>query len=460
MPQRLTVASTAKIIVAQCLVTICRSRVEHSHSYNTNTVSQPTPIELSSTRNLKRLFNLRSLMIGGELLAILGIHFLTEVTLPLGAMLAIIVLLLLVNLWTWLQVRRKMLVTDRAFFYQLCMDVAAIAGLLYCSGGATNPFAWLFLIPLIIAATVLSARATWAIAALSTLCYSLLMRYYIPLGEHAHMHHDDSFSQHVLGMWFGFVMSAGLIAWFIVGMANTLRERDRALALAREKSLRDEKLVALGTLATGTAHELGTPLSTMAVVTRELERGEVPDKMRRKLNILSSQISRCKSALSTLSASAGEARAESGGLVPVEHFLRDLIDYWQQQRSETRIDYNFSSKNDHATIINEQTLTQALTNLLNNAADASAEPLIMNACWDETDMTIEILDRGPGLKMQVTNQLYQPKTSRKEFGMGLGLFLAHATIQRIGGEITLTSREGGGTCSRIRIPLTQRQINQ
>jgi two-component system sensor histidine kinase RegB len=419
-------------------------------------VPQPTPTELSSTRNLKRLFTLRSLMISGELLAILGIYYLMDVSLPLAAMLGIVGLLSLINAWTWLQVRRKTLITDRAFFYHLCIDVAAIAGLLYCAGGATNPFAWLFLIPLIIAATVLSARATWAIAALSTLCYSLLMRYYIPLGEHAHMHQGDSFSQHVLGMWFGFVMSAGLIAWFIVGMANTLRERDRALALAREKSLRDEKLVALGTLATGTAHELGTPLATIAVVARELERADIPDKMRRKLNILTGQIGRCKSALSTLSASAGEARAESGGLVPVEYFLRDLIEYWQQQRSEAHIDCNFSGENDQATIVSEQTLTQALINLLNNAADASQEALVMNACWDETDATIDILDRGPGLNTHVTNHLDQPKISQKEFGMGLGLFLAHATIQRLDGEITLTKRENGGTCTRIRIPLTKR----
>lgn len=439
---------------------VCRDNLSQSQG-NTrvatiSTVPQPTPTELSSTRNLKRLFTLRSLMISGELIAIVGIHYLTDVRLPLAAMLGIVSLLTVVNLWTWLQVRSRTLITDQAFFYHLCIDVAAIAGLLYFSGGATNPFAWLFLIPLIIAATVLSADATWAIAGLSILCYSLLMRFYIPLGEHAHMHQDDSFNQHVLGMWFGFVMSAILIAWFVVGMANTLRERDRALALAREKSLRDEKLVALGTLATGAAHELGTPLATIAVVARELERADIPDTMRRKLNILSGQISRCKSALSTLSASAGEARAESGGLVPVESFLRDLITYWEQQRSEARIEYHFSNTNDQATIVNDQTLIQALVNLLNNAADASQEPLVMEAHWDQADMTIDILDRGPGLQGQVTNRLYQPKTSQKEFGMGLGLFLAHATIQRLDGEITLTNRDGGGTRSRIRIPLTKR----
>lgn len=397
-------------------------------------------------------------MIAGELIAILSAQYLLGVYLPLAAMLGIVGLLTLINIWTWQQLRRESFISDKVFFYHLCIDVIAIAGLLYCAGGATNPFAWLFLIPLIIAATVLSTRATWTIAALSTLCYSLLMRFYIPLGnQDAHMHQGGSFSQHVIGMWFGFVMSAGLIAWFVVGMANTLRERDRSLALAREKSLRDEKLIALGTLAAGTAHELGTPLATIAVVTRELERAEIPDTMRRKLNILSGQVSRCKAALSTLSSSAGAARAEGGGLVPVEHFLSDTVDMWQQQRGSVQINCHFSGNYDPAAVINEQTLTQALINLLNNAADASREPLCIDAFCTSTDLTIDILDRGPGLQALAANQLDQPKASKKEFGMGLGLFLAHATIQRLGGEIALTDREGGGTCSRIRIPLTKRQ---
>lgn len=420
---------------------------------------QTTPTELSSTRNLKRLFNLRSLMMSGELLAILGIHYLTGIRLPLTAMLSIVGLMLLINVWTWQQVRSETFISDRVFFYHLCIDVVAIAGLLYYAGGATNPFAWLFLIPVIIAATVLSARATWSISALSILCYSLLMNYYVPLGEHAHRHQNDNFNQHVLGMWFGFVMSAGMIAWIVVGMASTLRDRDRALSLARENALRDEKLVALGTLATGTAHELGTPLATIAVVVRELERTDIPGEMRRKLTILTGQIGRCKTALSTLSASAGEARAESGGLVSVDSFLSNLIRIWQQQRNEAPIACNFRGNDASVTIINETTLIQALVNLLNNSADASREPLVMQANWDRSDLSIDILDRGPGLKVHVSNDLSQPKISEKEFGMGLGLFLAYATIQRLGGEISLTNREGGGTCTNIRMPLTNRQTS-
>ena len=417
-----------------------------------------TPAQVSSSLNLKRLFTLRSLMITAEVSAMIGARYLLEIDLQLAPLLTIISLLFLVNIWTWQQVRRGTPVTDREFLYQLCVDVGAIAALLYFAGGATNPFAWLFLIPLIIAATVLSAGATWLIAAFSILCYSFLMRYYLPLGEHDHLQHGDSFSQHVFGMWFGFVMSACLIAWFVAGMARSLRTRDQLLAQAREKALRDEQLVALGTLATGTAHELGTPLATMAVVTRELERAGLPEPTQRKLQILKDQIARCKVALSTLSASAGEVRAEGGGLIPVQIFIDQLVARWRQQCPNTVLTVEVSSGDSGATVVSEQTLIQALINLLNNAADVSPELLILEASWPaEGHLVLDILDRGPGLHPQTAKQVDRPKTSEKEFGMGLGLFLAHATIQRSGGDIRLTDRPGGGTRTHIRLPLTQVQ---
>ena len=295
------------------------------------------PTQASSARNLKRLFLLRNLMISGALLAVVVIHFIADLTLPLTPLLLIISALALVNLWTWRRIGDEDHIRDEEFFIQLTIDVFALTGILYFTGGATNPFAWIFLIPLIIAATVLSTKATWLMAALTTSCYSLLMFFHRPWTGGGHMHHDDSFTQHVFGMWFGFVLSAGLIAWFVVGMANTLRKRDQMLAEAREQALRDEQLVALGTLATGAAHELGTPLATMAIVTRELERADVSDAMKRKLSILRDQVGRCKQALSVISASAGEARAESGSLIRVELFIKKVISEWQSQRLQADV---------------------------------------------------------------------------------------------------------------------------
>jgi two-component system sensor histidine kinase RegB len=418
-------------------------------------MTNPGPTEASSNRNLKRLFVLRNLLVSGGLLALFGAHHLIDTPLPLQPLLTIIGALALLNIWTWHRVRSAVYISDAEFFLQLSMDVFALAAVLYLTGGASNPFAWFFLIPLIITATVLSPTATWLMAALTTACYTLLLFFFQPLGETEHMHHNDSFAQHVFGMWFGFVLSAVLIAWFVVGMANTLKRRDQLLAAAREQSLRDERLVALGTLATGAAHELGTPLATMAVITRELERAEVNDSMRKKLRILRDQVDRCKQALSIISASAGEARAESGSLVSVENFLNQVITAWKQQHTNSELKTRFRPGSGTARILNEYTLHQALINLLNNASDASTATVVMEADWNETQLTIRILDRGPGLHPATTSQLGQHKPSDKEYGMGLGLFLTHATLQRLGGNIVLSHREGGGTCTSLSLPLTK-----
>lgn len=412
------------------------------------------PGQASGRRNLKRLFYLRTLVIAGELLALLVIHGFTRIQLSLPPLLGIIGLMLLVNIWTWYRSRGDFEIRDSELFSQLVFDVLALTGVLYFTGGASNPFAWFFLIPLMIAATVLSSWATWLMAGLTIACYSLLMFEFTPLGAQAHMHHDSGFSQHVFGMWFGFVLSAVLVAWFIVGMASTLRERDRSLARARERALRDEQLVALGTLATGAAHELGTPLATMAVVSGELERRtDVPDTIQHKLKILHSQVARCKEALSVISASAGETQAQSGSLVGVKDFLDQTVELWQSQRVGTLLKKNFQSRDETARILSERTLQQSVINLLNNAADASPDDLVLNASWDRHTLRIEILDRGAGLHPDTSESLGQRQPSSKEHGMGLGLFLTHATIQRLGGNIELHDRQGDGTCTRIQLPL-------
>ncbi len=414
-----------------------------------------SPTKSSSSTNLRRLALLRGLLVMAELVAALGAHYVAGIPLHLPPLLTVFVLMALASLWTWRRASSGASIGDREFFMQLCIDVFALAVVLYYTGGATNPFAWLFLIPLIIAATVLSAPAVWLMAALTTLCYSLLFFYYRPLGNDTHMHHDQAFSQHIFGMWFGFALSAALIAWFVVGMANTLRQRDRLLAQAREQALRDEQLVALGTLATGAAHELGTPLSTMAVVTRELERADAPEDMKRKLKILRSQVDRCKQALSVISASAGELRAESGGLIPVQAWIERIVESWEAQRPGASLAVSLPPDPPQAAIIDEQTLHQSMINLLNNAADASQKALELDVRWNTQQLIIDILDRGPGLHPNVAATLGKRQTSDKEHGMGLGLFLTHATLRRLGGDIALFDREGGGTCTRLRLPLTR-----
>jgi two-component system sensor histidine kinase RegB len=261
---------------------------------------------------------------------------------------------------------------------------------------------------------------------------------------------------HVFGMWMGFVMSAGFVAVIIVGMAHSLRQRDRRLAEAREQALQNERLVALGTLAAGAAHELGTPLGTMAIVTAELENeytDPVHHDLQNKLGILHSQIDRCKDALSVISADAGADRAESGHRLPVGSYLDEVIHEWQAQRPETRLEARMGNTADNAEIVADRTLSQALVNILNNAADASPDEIRLEASWTVSELLLSVADRGAGITLDIHNQLGKSPVSTKAGGLGVGLYLAHATLQRLGGAVTISNRKNGGTLTRITLPL-------
>lgn len=406
--------------------------------------------------NLRSLLLLRSISIGAQILVILLAIYGFAITLPVIPLLLILGLLSGWNLYSWSTRDKKRSNNETYFFLQLLIDVLALTAVFYFTGGATNPFIWLFLLPIIIAATILPALPNGILALLTILAYSLLMRFYLPL-EYAHIDHESGFNQHILGMWFGFIFSAISVAYFINNMARNLRQRDQRLAEAREQQLRDERLIALATLATGAAHELGTPLATMSIITDELiEECDKPE-LNEQLEIMRQQIQRCKIALSTLSASSGEIRAESGQLIQVKDYLLQIIEQWQAQRPGIYLYHQFQNNEQSARIIADQALTQALINVLNNAADASPKTVSFHAQWDQNTLQLAIKDRGAGLSPLASNKLgkepYSSKQQGPETGLGLGLFLAHASIKRMGGEITLFNRKRGGVCTRIILPL-------
>jgi len=413
------------------------------------------PQDEVSRRILRRLFLLRNITILGAACGIFIADRFYELSLPLKPLTITLTLLAALNLLTWLRLKSPMIITNTENFLQMLLDIAAITSLFYFTGGATNPFIWFYLLPLMIAATILPRGYTWLMATLTVACYSGLFFYNVPL-PHNGMHHDGGFQMHVFGMWLGFVMSAGFVAVIIVGLAHNLRARDRKLAEAREQALQNERLVALGTLATGAAHELGTPLGTMAILTAELEQEYIDNShsdLHRKLGILRKQIERCKEALSVLSASAGAARAESGHRMPVGAYLDQVINEWQAQRPDATLESCPGRTSEHSEIIAERTLTQALINVLNNAADASPDDVRLDGSWTGNRLTLEVSDRGPGLSDDLHEQLGKTPVTTKSEGLGVGLMLAHATIQRLGGKLAIRNRNQGGTRVRITLPL-------
>ncbi len=408
----------------------------------------------TSTLNLKRLFLLRNIIISGEFITIFVAHNVLGLPIPFLPLLGILLLYTAINAFTWLIIKRNKPIRPGEFSAQLALDTLIFAALLYFLGGYTNPFVSLFLLPLVITASILPKLYTWAMAALTIICYTVLMFHYTPL-PHLHMSHEgNDFDLHVLGMWFSFLLSAALILFFVVKMASSLRERDQALALAREKALQDEHLVTLGTLATGAAHELGTPLSTVAVLTEALEKDHQNNaEITEKTEIIRQQIARCKNILSDISATTGQNRAEGGHRLAVDRYFEKVIQQWQGFRPDAKITYEGNGCQPVPMIFADKTLTQAIINLLNNAADASPNTIRITANWMKNQITFNICDQGPGIPEQIQENLGTPFFTTKEEGHGLGLYLARAVIERYNGKLILSNRPEGGVKAQIVIPL-------
>lgn len=406
------------------------------------------------SKNLQRLFLLRNIVIAAQCLTFALAYWVLEMQLQWTEMVTVAALLAVLNLATWLRLRRNWPVSSIEFFAQLLIDVFALSALLYFSGGSTNPFISLYLLPLTIAAAALPWAYTWLMAAITISCYTLLLFYYVPL-PHDHEEHISEFNLHVSGMWLAFVLSTVLIAWFVVKMGISIRERDKDLALAREQALRNEQIIALGTLAAGAAHELGTPLATMAIVTGELQNDYTENsEFQNSIRILRDQITHCKHTLTQLLADAGQARAEDGSGQAADYFLSQVLDKWQLMRPSVKFTYQGKGVQPAPQILNTQLLSQSILNLLNNAADASLKHIEIEANWNERELQLEILDYGEGLTGEAAQRAGEAFFTSKApgQGFGIGLFLANANIERFGGSVRLTNREGGA-CTKVILPL-------
>ncbi len=437
--------------------------------------------------HLRRLFLLRCGTILAQFATLILVHRFLSPDFAWMPMLGAVSFLVLVNLLTWWRLSLDFPVGSLELFLQLSMDVLQLTVLLYYGGGSTNPFVSLYLLPLVIAAATLPRRMTWGMAALTLACYSLLMVWYVPLpgGGHAqhapapvqqmdHSHHnmagmdmstmnmaapsavaaassplEDAFNTHVLGMWLGFVISALVVAYFAAEMSRAVRIRDAKLNRVREEILRNERIVSLGTQAAGAAHELGTPLATMSVIIGEMRRDCSDPEHQDNLNILNEQVRNCKRILDSLLAHAQETSSE----LSLEEFIRTVLDDWQLLRPTVHYRFHVNGSQPSPRVRADLALRSALLNLLNNAADASPEEMDILLNWDEANITLEIHDHGPGLTSEVAARAGSVFFSTKQEGHGLGLFLANATLERLGGSVRLSNREGGGATTEVILPL-------
>lgn len=417
-------------------------------------------VQAATRQNLRTLCLIRLIPLSGMLIGIY--YLLNEQHAPLrwDFILALLAAFILIVAFTWLRSFRPTPISHGEFLGHLAVDVAIYSLLMFNTGGASNPFVSYLLVPVTIAAITLPAPYTWTTALLCLMAYSTLLFWHIPLPSVApghgmgSGHGDGGLNPHLVGMWINFVASAILIAYFINKMAATLREQEQSLNRQKQQQLEDGQLLAIASLAASAAHELGTPLNTIKLITDEWQ-GETLDgmsgEMKGDVNVIRAQIQRCQESLRKLSGTARSYSEREYRRTSVKNYFDELLESWLVMRPDVEVSITIAGAQEDVEGEFHPALTASLHNLLNNAADACPRMVEVTVSWNPTEASLIIRDYGEGIGSHITGQ--QPLESGKPGGMGLGLFLARSILARHGARITLEPHPKGGTQAHVILPL-------
>lgn len=392
----------------------------------------------------------------GQVLTIVVVHFAMGVVLPLPQMAAVVLFLIGLNLVSLIRHRRQQNVSNTELFLELLLDVAALNVQLYLSGGASNPFISLFLLQVTIGAILLEAWSVGSLIAITTACFIGLTFHYRDLAV-PHDHHQGFLNLHIQGMLACFVLTACLLALFINRISRNLRERDAHLAELKQRSAEEDHIVRMGLLASGAAHELGTPLATLSVILgdwRRMTPTVSSSEFMREIAVMQGQLDRCKTIVSNILLSTGEARGEGTVHTTVSAFIDDIVEEWRAARAPASFEYE-SDLAPELAIVSDLALKQMLFNVLDNALDVSPQHIQMMARSSDDAIIITIEDHGAGFDNQVLARLGRPYTTTKNRpGAGLGLFLVVNMVRKLGGEVSAANKPHGGAVVELKLPLS------
>ena len=410
-----------------------------------DTISQNT-----NRKNLLQLLCLRLIAIFGQVATILFAHYFLHIELPLTAMFSVAMFLTIVNCVSFYRYKSQKNISDKSLFIELLFDVTALTTQLYFSGGISNPFISLFLLQVIIGAILLRVIYAWLIAVLTIICYVWLSFNYQEL--HAFHHHESGefFNLHLHGMLISYVFAAILLLIFVTKIIKNLKEGDQKINLLKRQSLEKEQVIRMGLLATGAAHELGTPLSTISVILGDWKKMNLKKDLLEDVEVIESQLLRCKKILSEILSSSGKARSEEARLAQVKEAFDDLIKEWSDSRKPQNLIYNFHGEIKKEIIL-DNILSQAFFNIFDNALEESPDFVLVNIEAMETALTISIEDRGKGFSNEILKEIGKPNMTTKN-SSGLGLFLALNILDRIGGKMEIKNISDGAKIT-VTIPL-------
>ncbi len=400
---------------------------------------------------------LRLTAIAGQLAAVLCVRLGLQLPIPLLALLAGITALALFEILAVVRLRLHWPVTEWEAVGHIAVDALVLGYLLYLTGGASNPFVTLLLVPIALAAAALSRIGIGVVSAISGVTYLALLFFNRPLPAWG-AHPGGDFELHIVGMAIDFAIASLLLGVFIARLAGALRSEQRRLQRLRERALRDEGILAMATQSAGAAHELNTPLSTLRMLLGEqIPAAAAGSLLRQDLELMAQQVDRCGEILRAMVAVGRAQMAEQAETMSLGQFVRRCLDRFQLLRPEAEVELALDAQDDAMPVRVPAGLQHALLNLLNNGLDASAAHgsarVSFGARRETRCLEFRVRDHGPGfgVRLHSTDTL---GISGKDHGLGIGLALSEATAERLGGMLDAGDAEGGGAEIRLRLPLS------
>jgi two-component system sensor histidine kinase RegB len=402
-----------------------------------------------------QLIQLRWIAVVGQITTITVVTLALGIRLPMPQMLAVLACLIAFNIASHLRWHETGVASNNELFLALLVDVGALTAQLYLSGGTANPFAFLYLLQIILSAVLLETWSTWTIVAVTSTCLAGLSWFSKPLALSPDNGNGLSHI-YVAGLLICFALDAALLVVYITRIGENHRAGEVQIAALRQQAVEEEHIVRMGLLASGAAHELGTPLATLSVILGDWKR--MPEfgknsELLEEIGEMQVQLLRCKSIVSGILLSAGEARGESSVKTTINTFLDEVVGEWRATRQIQAFVYENRFGND-IPVAFDSALKQMIYNVLDNALEASPQWVRLEAVRDGDTLSLSVTDTGHGFAARMLEQLGKPyQSTKKQPGSGLGLFFVVNVARKLGGTVSARNREEGGAAVRLNLPL-------